>query len=176
MGWGDEDNYSARVVMSPIIKRIFKYLDNIISSDKGFLKNINDPIFVMYSAHDTNIAQMLVTLKKGLDLNLLEKNIPFASNIIIEFSQDDIDKNYIIEIAYNGKVIYKELYNKFLSRMNSILVSDDEITTFCDLRERSSIYIFYGIAIICLASFSFILIIALIICFIKKRRLEYQHL
>jgi hypothetical protein len=176
VGWGDEDSYSARIVISPVLKRLFKYFDNIISSDKGFLASLNDPKFVMYSAHDTNIAQMLVTLNKGLDIKFKEKNIPFASNIIIEFSQDDIDNNYIIEIFYNGEVIYKDSYNQFLSRMNSILVSDEEINTFCNLRKRSSIYIFYGITIICLASFSFILIIALIICFIKKRRLEYQHL
>ena len=135
-------------------------------------QKLNDPKIVMYFVHDTNIAQFLITLNQGLNLNITYNYTLFASNIIIEFS--NAYKNmYFIEIFYNGNSLYKDNYKNFKIMLNSALISCQEISTFCSLNIENNLNI-YLIAIVCLGVYSLILMIALTIFYIKYKQTIFQ--
>ena len=176
VNYGDQEGYSARVTMSAIIRKLYYYFDNIISFDHSNLSKLDDPKFVMYSAHDTNIVQMLITINQGLKLNIPYDFPVFASSLIFEFSNDHIT-SYNIEIFYNGISLYKDKYTNFQIKINSVLISSNDINSFCAFTKESSINSYFIIAIIILGIFSIILMIALTIFYIKNKKLiEYQNI
>ena len=130
VNYGDQEGYSARVTMSAIIRKLYYYFDNIISFDHSNLSKLDDPKFVMYSAHDTNIVQMLITINQGLKLNIPYDFPVFASSLIFEFSNDHIT-SYNIEIFYNGISLYRDTYTNFRNNLNTVLISSNDINSFC---------------------------------------------
>jgi len=123
--FGDEGK-SAIMMFSPLFRKMFEYLDSVISGENKGLK------FIMYSMHDTSIAATLITLDQALFNGKYKKEyIKFATNMFFELSFDDATKVYSLEILHNGASIYKEDYGKFKAKVKLVMKTQEESDMFC---------------------------------------------
>lgn len=120
---------------------IKSYNDLIGSGDLDGLKDL--PNYLLYSAHDTNIANWLKVIKPDLmpkwndfEDDLKYRYIPYAANIYLEVYLDDFEaegSKLRIRTMYNGEpVVYDECadgeychYDEFMNHMNSVLYQGD---------------------------------------------------
>jgi hypothetical protein len=68
------------------------------------------PKYRLYSAHDTNIANIL----KQINPTFSWHGIRYASNIYFEVHQDIIRKTYHIKVMYNGQPLILEECKKVI--------------------------------------------------------------
>lgn len=105
------------------------------------------PRMVLLSGHDSTLSATELLMMKAFP-NLIHKyiNPVFASNIIFELyfnesnNTGDIanSSNYYIKYIINGEYIIENLpFTEFKKNIERRLYSDDEIISFCELRERS---------------------------------------
>jgi hypothetical protein len=122
------------------------YNDNIGSSDPKDLRDL--PSYRLYSAHDTNIANILKLIKPDLMPKLkiggdkVYDYIPYAANIYFEVYSDQFEehgKKLRIKTMYNGDaIIFDECldgeycyYDEFMAHMDSVLYQGD-LQAACD--------------------------------------------
>jgi len=164
-----------RILRSQAIQRLygFRYVDSkgekLLASglfdtflgyfEKRIKKIENDPKFILISAHDTTIMQLISNL---LDREYLHQKIlssetsvdaykflipPFASSFVFELHEDDNNTdNYFVRIIYNGEelktglhkdMVYNQAlqgfeYNSFKKYLQS-RIDNDYKTLYCNL-------------------------------------------
>lgn len=175
VSYSDKNFYNGRVLISQTFDDLINaYLKRRILLNDKKVYNSTDPKMLIYSAHDINIAQVMVFLKYAFELDL-NYRINYASIYNFELYRK-IDKtgegkeeNFKLRITYNGEEVYFEDYSKFKSGAEKALVSYSEISSYCGLKS-TSIVTLYIIVIVILSALIIGLFIYLGIGFFKKSK------
>jgi hypothetical protein len=158
------DSKYLRLTTSAIFKRIMDTFTEIMQNDnKPHLK------YRVYSAHDTNIVNILANLLTSEKINeFIHKAIsdentfkflipPFASNIFFELHKDDHDGKYSVHIIYNGKSLSEGLkfveenkqskkieWIKFEQMMKN-LIDDEFVHLNCEKKNKDKVIVINSI-------------------------------
>ena len=112
---GENLDFYAIMVMSPYMRKIINYMDNIILYKNNDRINDENNItkYVIYSGHDTSLSLMQYTLYKIFDLKI--NKIPYASFMNFYLIEEE-NKNYFVHYYYNDKkmmeIEYRNLKRK----------------------------------------------------------------
>ena len=171
---GENLDFYAIMVMSPYMRKIINYMDNIILYKNNDRINDENNItkYVIYSGHDTSLSLMQYTLYKIFDLKI--NKIPYASFMNFYLIEEE-NKNYYVHYYYNDKKMMEIEYAKFKKKIIDNIKPDYSIEDFCiDLNSS------YNKIILILSSISiflFIVLISLCCYFIcSKRKGNYINL
>ena len=166
---GENLDFYAIMVMSPYLRKIINYMDDIILYKNNDRINDENNItkYVIYSGHDTSLSLMQYSLFKIFDLKI--NKIPYASFMNFYLIEEE-NKNYFVHYYYNDKKMMEIEYAKFKKKIIDNIKPDYSIEDFCiDLNNT------YNKTILILTSISIFLFIVLIslccyfICNKKKR-------
>ena len=153
---GENLDFYAIMVMSPYMRKIINYMDNIILYKNNDRINDENNItkYVIYSGHDTSLSLMQYTLYKIFDLKI--NKIPYASFMNFYLIEEE-NKNYFVHYYYNDKKMMEIEYAKFKKKIIDNIKPDYSIEDFCiDLNSS------YNKTILILSSISIFLFIVLI--------------
>lgn len=142
VNFGDKDSYIAKYAMSPTFKNILYWIDTRIANDKAgkeaVYSGFDEAKLIMYSGHDTNMANLMKFLKVMFPENKIDLiRTTFASNFFIElFGPDKIDstvtdKDYNVVLTFNDNLLFKMNYADFKDNLNKKLIPMEEINKFC---------------------------------------------
>lgn len=178
--YGDKDYYNGRVLMSPTIDNLinFYFKRRIIQNNKEY--NYTDPKMLIYSAHDSNIAELMVFLKHSLNIQFNYK-IHFASYYNFELykkvknSNDDSsvsgkEEDYKLRITFNGEEVYFKDYTEFKSGVKKSLISFSEIQTYCALQTKLNSSTTYIIVIVIQSTLLLGIIVYLVVGIIRSKK------
>jgi len=175
--FGDKDCHVSKLSATGVLKELINNLDWVVAQE-----NLGDKAdwtkrqkFIMHSMHDTSIFGILTYLDFTIQTG--NKDYPeFASSLIFEFTKNTTKtKNYNFEdftvsIEINNKNIYNSQYENFRTKINSQLLTKEEIDDFCDLISHET-HILFIIIIVVLAIVVIIQIIVIIIVVRKRQNL-----
>ncbi len=125
---------------SPTLRAIVNYCDTRISLDqqgKGY-SGYDKSKLIIYSAHDTNISNMLLLFNKIFkDQHVKLYDIFYSSTLFIElYGPEVIDSSvtpddYNVHLTFNDHLLFKMNYSKFKDAILPQLLTDEQIQTFC---------------------------------------------
>lgn len=133
----DKDYYNSRILNSKMMNNIIKQFDQRIGIKDNKYDSVN-PKMIIYSAHDSNVAPLLVFLSYAVGIKM--NSIPYASMINIELIESSND-HFSIKILYNGEQLYENDYSIFKNQIKKAIISDDEIDLYCGWRHDNTFYI-----------------------------------
>ena len=171
---GENLDFYAIMVMSPYLRKIINYMDDIILYKNNDRINDENNItkYVIYSGHDTSLSLMQYSLFKIFDLKI--NKIPYASFMNFYLIEEE-NKNYFVHYYYNDKKMMEIEYAKFKKKIIDNIKPDYSIEDFCiDLNNTyyKTILILTSINI-----FLFIVLISLCCYFIcNKKKGNYINL
>ena len=148
------------ISISPIINKIITWMKLKANNKNNFHTDLEQPKFVIFCGHDSNLFQMQTFLK--ICFNIEVEKTEFASTQLMELRK--YGNEYYIEIYYNNKLKMNISLEVFEQRINEHILSENEIKSLC-YNEGNSKIKFMSILI-------FALIISLIyeICNIYKEK------
>lgn len=115
------------MVTKQLIKPVSEIQEIILGSG-----TYTGPKYRLYSAHDTNIANIL----KQINPTFSWHGIRYASNIYFEVHQDIIRKTYHIKVMYNGQPLILEECKKVICEADEFLFQmQSQLTYFNELRD-----------------------------------------
>lgn len=176
VSYSDKNYYNGRVLISQTFDDLINsYLKRRIILNDSKVYNSTDPKMLIYSAHDINIAQVMVFLKYAFEIEFNYK-INYASvyNFELYRKVEKIDKSgegkeesFKLRITYNGEQVYFEDYSKFKVGVEKALISYSEINSYCGLKSNSIVTL-YIIVIVILSALILGLFVYLGVGFFKK--------
>ncbi len=173
VGFGDDGYKLATMSMSPTALSIINWMDTRIENDiKGLDYNgFPSPKFVMYSAHDTNMAGIQTYIKAVFNNTQLYYT-PFASSIFFELYRKDNLTNlsvndYSVLVIYNDITLFELPYSQFKNFIQEKSYSSKQIAEFCgfpnDDQTKSGVNFFLImtiiLAVICISLAVYIVIL-----------------
>ena len=129
------------------------------NNKNNFHTDLEQPKFVIFCGHDSNLFQMQTFLK--ICFNIEVEKTEFASTQLMELRK--YGNEYYIEIYYNNKLKMNISLEVFEKRINEHILSENEIKSLCYNEGNSKI------------KFMSILIFALIISLIYEIRKIYKE-
>ena len=186
---GDKKRDLAHLEVSKLMKEFIHYMKERIDADiKGEIidKKYDDysrPKMMMISGHDSTVSCFEIFLFDALGYNITEYYIypKFASQIAFEVTTNDDNKegkkysDYFINYYFNDEPIFKINVEEFIEKISPHIWSDQEIDDFCGFENN------YGkkdssktllILFISLTSFLVFISLILLICLIRKKKVE----
>jgi len=137
INYWDEGFVVAKIKNSKIIKRVFSWMDYRIQLDKDNQKDkyitYAMPKYVIFSAHDDNIAGLQTILYLAFHHKLEFPS--FAASINMELYIND-DKQFKVKVLFNDIVLFDDDYDKFKIEMSKYLLEDVEIDKLCIPRSK----------------------------------------
>ncbi len=179
--FGDDGEMIALNAMSPIVNRLETYFQKVISVDNTSNGENTDPKMVLYSGHDTNIAALLIYLNNALNLNFTYPYVKLASNFIIDFSRNDSSSkpytynDYIVDIYYNGELLYSNSYQDFHTKSSRIAISNSKTSSFCEFEVKNNDSYFL-LAVVCLSIITICLVVANVVLFVRRKKARDNYL
>lgn len=175
--------YIPRIGVSAFQRDLLNYFDARISLDKnGNLTyyNSTSPKIKALSAHDTTMSAHLAFLMGAFNVDLTYLQIPFNSNILYELKMNP-DKTYVVEIYYNLNLLITKPYPNYKASVSNILVSDDEIISFCEFTLNTDSYtdnssLQTAILALSIIAIVFVLILGALIFFGKKFKIRRMNI
>ena len=152
--------------MSPTFRALIDWMDQRIQLDKeGKASEIkaSAPKMVIYSGHDTTLAQMSFFMEQVFGINTTYAG--FASNQFFDLMKAD-DGKYSIMYSYNDASLFSMEYNTFKSKILETIWTQDEINEFCDEVKFN----YWIISTFVLAGAVLILILLIIYAYIKNKK------
>ena len=152
--------------MSPTFRALIDWMDQRIQLDKeGKASEIkaSAPKMVIYSGHDTTLAQMSFFMEQVFGINTTYAG--FASNQFFDLMKAD-DGKYSIMYSYNDASLFSMEYNTFKSKILETIWTQDEINEFCDEVKFN----YWIISTFVLAGAVLILILLIIYAYIKNEK------
>ena len=152
--------------MSPTFRSLIEWMDKRIQLDKDGKTDEITPVapkMVIYSGHDTTLAQMSFFMEQVFGVKSFYAG--FAANQFFELSKEN-DK-YFINYNYNDESDFSMEYSTFKSKILETIWTQDEINDFCD--EISS-FTYFMISTYILAGVVAILIALSIYGFVKRKK------
>lgn len=135
--YGANNSYIARINMSKFYRELLSYYDKRIELDGmeiGY--NMTYPKMKMFSAHDSTVGPQIVFLGKLFKIDIQNYEVPYASSILYELLYDSETKNWNVEIFYQMNAFMTIDYKEFKEKVQSILIDDSEIDTFCEFKKE----------------------------------------
>ena len=120
------------LIVSPIFRTIFNYMDRRIALDKEKTPDKLDPSsprFVIYSGHDSTIAAIDVFLKK--ELNISYDNPEYTTSQLIELWRNET--GYFVTYLYNQEEKAVFNLNYFKEKINKAIFSENEVYRMCGI-------------------------------------------
>jgi hypothetical protein len=140
------NNFTGLYSMSPLMKTVLEKMESRISIDN---KNINidkyenkNPKMYLVSAHDTNIGSLMVFMNEIFKTGKLFKTT-YASSIYLELESDNEkigDDKWNVNFLLNDQIIFSIKYKDFMEKINSRLISTEEINNYCQFEEFNNKY------------------------------------
>lgn len=149
VNYGDENSYVAKFSMSPTFRNIIKWIDTRISLDKqgkgDLYSGYDKSKFIMYSSHDSHLANVNLFLKVVFNEYLKNNNLPeislyypsYSSNFFLELyapnelNSSTLESDYRVELSINGNTILTIKYPEFKKILLKQMISDIEIADYC---------------------------------------------
>ncbi len=159
----DNSTMLSKITVSQMVDYVFPSIDALIKN-----KEIIDYFPKKYSVFtmtDISLASFLNLM--NIIYNTALYDIPYNSLLSIELSFNTTDSNYYINVLFNEKIIKREEYNIFKSKLLQYYIPKHEILTFCQYNEEEiigAIYYYLLIAFSVLTGIFFIAFIVILIC------------
>jgi hypothetical protein len=138
------NNYTGLYSMSPLMRKMLEKMESRISIDN---KNTNidrydekNPKMYIVSGHDTNVASLMVFMNQIFNTGKLMMPT-YAASVYLELEYDNEivgDEKWNVNFLFNDQTIFSIGYKEFKDKINSRLISDDEINKYCQFDDNNS--------------------------------------
>ena len=133
--YGQPPTTGVDLIVSPIFRTIFNYMDRRIILDKNNTPDKIDPSsprFVIYSGHDSTIAAVDVFLKK--EFNISYDNPEYTTSQLLELWKNET--GYFVTYLYNQEEKAVFNFDDFKDKINKIIFSENEIYKLCGIESE----------------------------------------
>ena len=155
---GGQSNFTGEMTMSSIMLKIIDYMEYRINNNNRTEIIKNYPKFVLYSTHDTNLASMGRYILSTFNYTI---SYPYyASNEIFELRK--YNNEFYVEFYFDDILGFNISFNEFKSKVLKVSWNDRSIIDYCDSYSKIDFIIIgisFGIVIVCLVIFTFVLLI-----------------
>jgi hypothetical protein len=155
---GGQSNFTGEMTMSSIMLKLIDYMEFRIKKNNRTEIIKNYPKFILYSTHDTNLASLGRYILSTFNYTI---SYPFyASNEIFELRK--YNNEFYVEFYFDDILGFNISFNEFKSKVLKVSWNDRSIIDYCDSYSKIDFIIIgisFGIVIVCLVIFTFVLLI-----------------
>jgi hypothetical protein len=155
---GGQANFTGEMSMGSVKLKILNFMEMRMALNNRTEIIKNKPKFVMYSSHDTTLASMGRFILSAFNIT-----IPYpyyASSQVFELRK--YNNEFYVEFYFDDILGFNISFNEFKSKVLKVSWNDRSIIDYCDSYSKIDFIIIgisFGIVIVCLVIFTFVLLI-----------------
>lgn len=158
----DVNSILSKITVSQMVDYVFPSIDAFILNNKTI--DYFPKKYSVFTMTDISLASFLNLM--NLIYNTTLYDVPYNSLLSFELLYNTTDSHYYINILFNEKVIKKEEYSLFKTRVSQYYMSKKQILNFCQYVQEEKIGIIYYYLLIAFAVLTGVFLAAFIVVLI----------
>jgi hypothetical protein len=133
---GDEKGFFARWTCSALFPEVLAWMDNRIAADEAGNKDYSGyklPRMGIFSTHDVTVGSALTCF--NIAFATPKYYTPYACDLFLELHVNKKGK-WNVTLKYNGHKLGKWSHHEFKTKLQSILMTEDEISETCKFSKK----------------------------------------